>query len=254
MNAKILGDSLVLKNRFFWLLHLALRSLVPITVFSIVVFLQTPALAYMLVLLSKWRIIVDKPRFWWQNLQINAVDLIFSLSVVFFISLSAVGLTEQLIWLAAYFIWIFVLKSPRLTHGQPLRGLVAQALGSSALFYSVGYISLPLILAGIWFVALFSSRHVLKSLSKEVYRIDLTYIWGLFSLQLAWVLLHWQVNFWIFPNFTIIQTEILIAATILYALYKKNVLPARLARQVTLSALIIAAAVIILSGVYPVSI
>ena len=43
---------------------------------------QTPFPALALVVLSKWRIIAVRPRFWWANIQANLVDLTVGIGVV----------------------------------------------------------------------------------------------------------------------------------------------------------------------------
>ncbi len=244
---------MVLKDRLFSGLRFLAQSLLPLFIFSIIVFLELPALAYVLVLLAKWRILATTPRFWWPNLQINAVDLIFSLSIVMFMSWPTIGLYQQLIWLLVHFFWVFVLKSSKMSHRHTVRGVVVQALGSAALVYNVDQIPLPLLLFGVWLVSILSVRHILNNLVKETYHNALVYIWGLFSIQLAWVLLHWQVNFWIVPNLVFLQTVILIAAVILYILHQKGALPKFLRRQIIISALIVTFVILFLSGVHSVS-
>ena len=253
MNLIFNRNKLVLKDKLFSGLRFALQSLLPIFVFSIIVFLKLPTLAYALILLSKWRILATTPRFWWPNLQINAVDLIFSLSIVLFMSWSTIGLYQQLFWLFVYFFWVFALKSSKMPYRHTARGIITQALGSAALVYSVDQIYLPLLLFGIWLISILSVRHILANLPKEKYHKTLTHIWGIFSIQLAWVLLHWQVNFWVIPNLVFLQAIILSAGAILYILHQNGALPKFLRRQIIVSTLIITGVILFLSGVHSVS-
>lgn len=254
MNLTSSKNRLVLKDRLFAVLHFAFKLLLPIFAFLIIVFLELPLLAYILILLSKWRILSVKPRFWWSNLQINATDLIFSLSVIYFMSFPQLELYQQLIWLFAYFVWILGFRSRSLQSKHLLQGLIAQGLGVSALIYSIDQASLPLILFGIWLVSVLAARHILNGLPKETRYESLIHIWGLFSIQLAWVLLHWQVNFWVLPHLVFLQSVILSAFSLLYFLHHNNSLPVFLYRQVITSVLIITIAVLFLTSFHAVSI
>lgn len=254
MNLTSSKNKLVLKDRLFSILYLSLRLLLPVIVFLIIVFLELPILAYILILLAKWRILSVKPYFWWSNLQINAADLIFGLSVVYFMSLPQLELYQQLIWLFVYFVWILGLRSRSAQNKNLLQGVIAQGLGVSVLIYSIDQISLPLILFSIWLISILSARHILNGFPKEARHESLVHIWGLFSIQLSWILLHWQVNFWILPHLVFLQSVILSAVSFLYILHQKNNLPVFLYRQVITSVLFITAFVLFLSSIHAVSI
>ena len=230
-------------------LHFSLRSFLPIFVFLIIVFLELPALAYILVLLSKWRILAGKPRFWWSNLRINAADLIFSLSVIQFMSWPSLELSHQLIWLFLYLVWVLVLRSMAPPNKNILQGIIAQGIGVSTLLYNTGQIYLPLLLFGVWIISISAVRHMFHGLPKMDYFKSLIHIWGLFSIQLAWVLLHWQINFWFIPHLVFLQVVILTALSILYILHQKKTLSLFLKRQIIVSLLIIVALVLFFSGI-----
>ena len=250
MNSPSGKRRLVVKDRLWNGLHFCLRSLLPISVFLIVAFLAVPPLAYVLILLSKWRILAAKPRFWWPNLRANGADLAFSFSLVLFMSWPSAELTQQLIWLAVYFLWAFVFKADKLPAGNIWRGLAAQGMGAAALIYSLNQLPLPAVLVGIWLVSLIAAQHILSGFPRRDYHPGLAQIWGLFAIQLAWVMLHWQVNFWIIPNLAVLLVVVLLASSLLYGLHHHEVASRAVRRQILASTLIVTFAVLVFSGLW----
>ena len=246
-------NKLVLKDRFFVGLHFVLRALLPLAVFLVIVFLKLPVLAYGLVLLAKWRILATRPRFWWNNLQSHLIDLAFSISVVYFMSWPDLALWQQIIWLVIYLGWIFGLKGLAAWQGGLVRGLTVQGFGVALLIYNLNQIPLPLVLVGIWLVSLIAARHILNGLTKKQYHRSLMHIWGLFALQLAWVLLHWQINFWVIPRLSFLLVVVLFASSLLYILHLHQRLPAFLLRQIVASTLIVVFFVLFLSSIHTLS-
>ena len=93
---------------FAHILHTILLVLLPIAVF-ILVRLDFVQLAFSLVLLSKWRMVAVRPRFWPANIRANSVDIIVGLSIVIFmVHASSIG--YQLIWVVLYGLWLLVIK------------------------------------------------------------------------------------------------------------------------------------------------
>ena len=86
------------------------------------------------------------------------------------------------------------------------------------------------------------------------YHNSLIHIWGLFALQLAWVLLHWQITFWIIPRLTFLLVVLLFSSSLLYALYLQQSLPTFLCRQIIVSTLIVVMVVLLLSSIHTISI
>jgi hypothetical protein len=72
------------KRRTFWseLVYYVLNIGLAATLLVIAQAFQTPFPALALVVLSKWRIIAVRPRFWWANIQANLVDLTVGIGVV----------------------------------------------------------------------------------------------------------------------------------------------------------------------------
>src|SRR3954470_18205297 len=66
-------------------------------------------LALAIILLSKWRMLVVRPRFWPANFRANAVDIIVGVSLLVFMVQSDTQWL-QLLWAATYAVWLLVIK------------------------------------------------------------------------------------------------------------------------------------------------
>ena len=71
---------------------------------------QTPFPALALVVLSKWRIIAVRPRFWWANIQANLVDLTVGIGVVGLMYLPTSVFYFRVALAILYAIWLVVIK------------------------------------------------------------------------------------------------------------------------------------------------
>ena len=62
--------------------YIALNVGLAVVLLVVVLAVNSPWPAFLLILLSKWRILAVRPRFWFKNIQSNLVDIIVGLSVV----------------------------------------------------------------------------------------------------------------------------------------------------------------------------
>lgn len=95
------------KRRDFasWAVYVALNIALAISVASALVVFSSIWLAIGLLVLSKWRVFAVKPRFWWANIQSNAVDFIVGLG--FIIHLAQVPLGSYASQVAIVLVYIF---------------------------------------------------------------------------------------------------------------------------------------------------
>lgn len=146
-------------------------------------------LALALVLLSKWRMLAVRPRFWPANLRANSIDIIVSLSLLVFMSHSGEGLAQPG-WAAAYAVWLLFIKptsGPLMVSIQAMTGLL---LGLCAVFLEWGDTSLYWLVLSTGSICYLSARHFFDSF-EEPYAKLLSYLWAYFAAALTWVLGHW---------------------------------------------------------------
>ncbi|MBX4191090.1 hypothetical protein KW794_03295, partial [Candidatus Saccharibacteria bacterium] len=134
------------KKGFSHFFHIGIVALLPLLVF-IFVRLELYGVALALILLSKWRIFAVRPHHWFPHLRTNAIDIIFSLSMLAFMS-STHAMSIQLLWLLVYEAWVLYIKpgsSPILV---TVQALFAQLAGLAALFLAFTDVPLSLYILG----------------------------------------------------------------------------------------------------------
>jgi hypothetical protein len=172
-------------------IYVVLNGLLPVAVFFLVRYFDPPYLAVLLVLLTKWRILALRPRYWWTNLKVNMVDIIVGLSSVGLIYLASGELVVQVVLAAAYAAWLLILKPLSSSHGVLLQAGVAQFIGLTTLFHFY-LLPEPLALLAIWVIGYSTARHVISNYEEQHVEM-LSALWGLFVLELGWLAWRWTV-------------------------------------------------------------
>lgn len=173
---------------FSRLAHVGSNVVLALLVF-VLVRIDFTQLALALILLSKWRMFVVRPRFWPANIRANAIDIIVSVSLLVFMVHSDSQLA-QLLWAAAYAVWLLVIKpasGPLMVSIQSMTGLL---LGLSAVFLAWGGSALYWLVLAVSVVCYLAARHFFDSFD-EPYAKLLSYLWAYFAAALTWVLGHW---------------------------------------------------------------
>ena len=185
-----------------YVLHLALLVILPIVVF-VLVRLNFVQLALSVVVLSKWRMLAVRPRFWAANVRANAVDIMVGLSVVIFMTHAATNLWVQLLWVVLYGAWLLVIKPASGTLMITVQAAIGQLVALMALFlaWTAGPLFGLTLLTGI--ICFMAARHFFDAFD-EPYAKMLAYTWGYFGAALAWLLGHWLIFYGIIAQPTLL--------------------------------------------------
>lgn len=213
---------------FSHLIHIGLTILLPLLVY-IFVRLNFVPLAVAIILLSKWRMLAVKPRYWLANIRANAVDITVSLSFLIFITHSGSQLF-QLIWTVGYAVWLLFLK-PR----SDLLGITAQAgaaelMGMTGVFMAWGGQSALKLVILSWLVNYAVASHFFTSFDEPLTRY-LSYLWAYFGAALVWVLSHWLLFYGSVAQPAVLLTVIGFGLAGLYYLEETDRLSVMLRRQ-----------------------
>lgn len=169
-------------------LHYVLLVLLPLVVF-VLVRLDFVALAFIVVILSKWRMLAVRPRFWPANIRANAIDIMVGVSIVIFMQ-DAPGALGQFLWAISYGVWLIVVKPRSTTMWVSIQAGIGQFVALSALY--VAWPDGPLfglsLLTGM--ICYLSARHFIDSFD-EAYARLLSFTWGYVGAATAWLLGHW---------------------------------------------------------------
>lgn len=162
---------------------------------------ESPLPAIGLVLLSKWRVLAVRPRYWFVNVQANLVDFIVSIGLVAFLYITYTGPAEPAQKLAIlagltilYIGWLLFLK-PRSKRAYVVaQAGVALFVGTAALFMLSYALPASMTVLLMWLIGYATARHVLASY-EEAHVLFLSLMWGVFLAELGWLAYHWTVAY-----------------------------------------------------------
>ena len=217
MKMSAISDKIRPSQGYAYLLHLGLVVLLPIIIFIFVRlnngFIQV---ALVLILLSKWRMLAVRPRYWLANIEANSVDIIVGLStLVFMVHTGSVLL--QLLWAALYAAWLILLKPSSNIIGMTSQAVIGQLYGLMALFLEWPTAPLYALVVGAGLVCYISARHFFDSFD-EPYTKLLAYVWAYFAAALTWVLGHWLLFYGVIAQPTLFLIVISFGFAALYYL------------------------------------
>jgi len=189
---------------------------------------ESPYAAFLLVLLSKWRVLAVRPRYWFVNLQSNLVDLIVGLSVVVLLYAANGALTAQILMTLLYIGWLLFIKPRSKRSFIAVQAGVATFLGITALMLvSYSWIA-SLVVLLMWVIGYSAARHVLGSY-EEAHISFYSLVWGLFFAELGWLMYHWTFAYSLpgtgdikLPQGALIALAVSFIAERAYASYEKH--------------------------------
>ena len=192
--------------------HLILNISLAIASTALTVISGSWILGIVLVLLSKWRVVAVRPRYWWLNLKANLVDYTVGISLVLLVYLAGVdGLNYwHVILTIIYAIWLVVVKPQSEAIWTEIQAFFAVFFGTFALAILANSLT-PLTGAFVSFIIGYgASRHVLIQGEDRDFTLT-TFIFGLILSELSWILYHWTIvyrlgdaNTFAIPQFPII--------------------------------------------------
>lgn len=185
--------------------HLGLTSFLPAIIF-VLIRMGFAQVAVLLILLSKWRMFVVRPRYWVANIAANAVDIIVGLSIVVFMD-HTTSASLQLALAALYGVWLVFIKPGSSIFWVSMQALIGQAVGLVALY--IAWLEAPMfgIVVATWLVTYLSARHFFTNFEDQ-YTPLYAHGWGYFGAALTWVLSHWLLFYGLIPQPALLLTVI----------------------------------------------
>lgn len=186
---------------------------------------DTPWPAILLVVLSKWRVVAVRPRYWWANFLSSLPDLILGIGLVIIswgcnqLNHSYLIMGEVLpipaiyiqVGLAVvYAMWLVSIKPKHSETMVGFQALASQIVGLTAVFTVSGSLPLWAVLI-LTFIVAFSSARQAIGMFEEKDQDLLATIWGLLVMELAFVSWHWSVSYLLTPLVRIPQIAIISA-------------------------------------------
>ncbi len=176
----------LLSEVIYIMLNVALAA----ALLAIVWAINSPYAAFGLILLSKWRILAVRPRYWFVNLQANMVDIIVGLSTVVLLYAANGATAVQAALAVLYAGWLLFIKPRSKRAYVAIQAGVAIFLGVTALMtVSFDWISSPVVIL-MWVIGYSAARHVLGSYD-EAHISFYSLVWGLVFAEIGWLAYHW---------------------------------------------------------------
>ncbi|MBI4034403.1 hypothetical protein HY380_00725 [Candidatus Saccharibacteria bacterium] len=230
---------------FAHFIHIGLNVLLPLLAY-ILVRIEFVGLAILLVILSKWRIVAVRPRYWLANLTASSVDIIVGISLIVFMANTS-ATWWQLVWALLYMGWLTFLKPRSDVLSVSLQAMLGQLLGLSVLYLKFGDAALLTLVAGTWAITYMSARHFLTSF-EEPHTALIAHVWAYFGAGLAFVLGHWLLFYGTIAQIIVFLTTIGYGLAAMYYLDAHDRMTKSLERQLLSIMLVILTVVIVLSN------
>lgn len=208
------------RTRFSEIVYIVLNLLLPVVLFVFVKAFDSALIPIALVILSKWRILAVRPRYWLTNLKTNAVDIIVGISFVGLLFLAAQSLVMQLILVILYAGWLIYIKPKSRRHYVAIQAGIGQFVALTALFSYSWMFDVVTTVFFAWLVSYIAARHVLGAHEEEhIETISLG--WALLMAELAWFCYHWTLSYPLFSGLSIPQFAALssVSGFAMYNLY-----------------------------------
>lgn len=182
--------------------YAALNIAFAIALVLVIRYTESIPLALGLVLISKWRVLAVRARYWFVNIRSNLVDLIVSISVVLHLySINDANIEDFTKFLAMgiltalYIVWLLVIKPRSKRSYVAVQAGVAILLGTAAL-YTISF-SWPVsaVVVGMWLIGYSAAMHVLNSYDDETHPLFLSLVWSVVFAQIGWVAYHWTIAY-----------------------------------------------------------
>jgi len=159
-------------------------------------------LALGLVLISKWRVLAVRARYWFVNIRSNLIDIIVSVSVVlhlYTIDTSTLTDFRKLVLMGIvtllYIIWLLVIKPRSKRSYVAAQAGIAIVLGTAALFTISFNWPVSLVVLGMWLIGYSAANHILNTYDDETHVLFLSLAWSVIFAEIGWVAYHWAIAY-----------------------------------------------------------
>lgn len=183
------------RNALGELIYGILNAAYALLLLLLIISFETPYLAFVVVLLSKWRVFAVRPRFWAANIQTNMLDTVMGLSVATILWQNVGNFWVQLALTVAFAVWLIWLKPSSKKFWVVMQGGITQFIALSALLV-IGYM-----LPGVVVVALGGligyvvARHIINVYHNEHEDVIISISWAIIIAELCWLSTYWTVAY-----------------------------------------------------------
>jgi len=187
----------VARRRSLWseIIYVLLNLLLVAAVLTVVWTVKSPVFAIALVLLSKWRVLAVRPRYWSAHILSNAVDFIVSIGLVVLLYAATGAWLLQVAIAIIYALWLLLLK-PRAKRSLVIaQAAVALFVGLTAITIVSADWYVSLVVLAYWVIGYSTARHVVLAYEEQSHVSLLSLLWGFVVAELGWMTYHWTIAY-----------------------------------------------------------
>ena len=172
------------------IIYVALNIGLAVGVLFAVLSFETVWVALVLTMISKWRVLAVRPRFWTANILANMVDIIVGVSQVILLYGAIGSLWLQIALTVAYVVWLLVIKPRSKRLYISLQAGIAVFYGVTALAFVAYDSHLIVFVAAMWAIGFIVARHLIMGYDDGLVTV-LSLVWGFVFAELGWLGYHW---------------------------------------------------------------
>ena len=181
------------RNAFSSLLHVILNAALAVISIYITWITGSPLIGILLVILSKWRMLAVRPRYWELNIKSNLVDLIVGNSIILIAYCSGRAfLPVHIILMVIYAIWLIIIKPRSTESAANLQSFVAIFLGTIATVLMTASANSIYMAIGGFIIGYAGARHILVQGEDKDYN-SIILAGAIISAEIFWLCHSWLI-------------------------------------------------------------
>ena len=194
----------IIKKRSFLseFIYVIMNVVLAVVLAVIVQATGSPWFAFIIFLLSMWRIFAVRPRFWFAHIKSNMVSIIIGISYVVFLYITYLtNIGNQQVYIIEgflvllYICWLLFLKPQSKRVYIAVQSGIALFAGITAIFnLTYNWAATPVVLLA-WLVGYATASHILGSYDEENHTTLLSLVWGLTVAEISWLAYHWTIAY-----------------------------------------------------------
>lgn len=208
------------RNALSSLAHVILNLLLAVVSIGATVVTGNCIIGLILIVASKWRVFAVNHRYWWLNIRSSLVDFIVGISFVLLAyAAGTTFLPVHFILIAAYAIWLIVIK-PRSSQGFAIfQALIAVLLGSTTASVFAALTDSWVLVIAEFIIGFAAAHHVLIQTSDQEYAY-ISIVCGLVFSEIAWLSHTWLIIYTIGRTGLCVSQLALILTIVAFAFFK----------------------------------
>jgi len=183
-------------------------------IFALVLGVNNIWLPLILVLISKWRVLAVRVRYWWVNIISNMVDLIVSIGYVVLLYSATGAIALQVAMLVLFIFWLLVVKPSSSKAMVSVQALTAVFVGTTSLAILAYDIDVMIFVVAMWVIGYLTTRHFLTVYELAESKL-LCLGWGLVLAELGWIGYHWLFTYTVAGTASFKLVQLSLIATLL---------------------------------------